>query len=265
MKIRKNSNLTRLVLLAAVLNMSLALLSGCACSGKKCATDDGPLTAEKILALSIEKAGGAKALQKHSGMKMTGTFALPAMGVSAPIEVYQKAPDLMYTKIESQMFGTIESGSSDGVHWEKSMMSGSKIKTGEEAAVAARQATFNMALKWDEFYDKAELVGEEEVEGKLCYKVVMTPKVGQPETAWYDKETFQTVKSESTMESEMGSISVESYLSDFREVDGVTTAFFTRQILMGMQEMTITMESLEWDPEYPEGIFELPEDIKALR
>jgi hypothetical protein len=251
-------------LMGLTLILSVALLAGCSGYGGK-VEDSGPLTAERILAKSIEASGGRKAMEKHSGMKMTGTFALPAMGVSAPIEVYQKAPNLNYTLIKSDMFGTIESGSNGEVHWEKSMMSGSKIKEGEEAAVAERQATFNMALHWDKFYTGAELMGEEDLDGKMCYKIVATPKVGEPETSWYDMETFLPVKSEMTMNSEMGSISIEMHFSDFRPVDGVLVPFETRQILMGMQEMTVTMESMEWDPEFPAGIFDLPEDIKALQ
>ncbi len=260
-------------LLMLSLFLTVALLAGCGSAygpspvveATGPVVDDGPMTAEKILALGLEKSGGAKAMEKHHGMKMTGTFSLPAMGVTAPIEVYQKAPNLMYTRIQSDMFGTIESGSNGSVHWEKSMMSGSKIKTGEEAAVAERQATFNLALKWKEFYDKAELAGEEEVDGTPCYKVIMTPKVGEPETTWIAKDSFLTIKSETTLNSEMGAISIEMNFSDFREMDGVLVPFKTRQVLMGMQEMLITADSMQWDPEFPAGVFELPDDIKALQ
>jgi len=33
---------------------------------------------------------------------------------------------------------------------------------------------------------------------------------------------------------------------------------------MGMQELLIVTESLEWDVEIPEGMFDVPEDVKAL-
>jgi hypothetical protein len=222
-------------------------------------------SAEKIIEKHIEATGGRKAMEKYDSLKLTGTFSMPAMGVTAPLTTYQKAPNLGYTMINSDAFGTIESGSDGTVQWEKTMMTGAKIKEGDEAAVAERQGTFNLLLRWQDFYVEAETVAVEEVNGVSCFKVVMTPKVGNPETSWFDTKTYLLVKQSMTMESDMGVISMDAYPSDYREVGGLLVPFVAKQILMGMQELVITTEEITWNPEIPEGTFDLPEDIKALQ
>lgn len=226
--------------------------------------DDLP-DAAKLIEKYIEATGGRDNYEKYDSLKVTGTFSMPAMGVTAPLTTYQKAPNLGYTRIESDAFGTIESGTDGQVQWEKTMMTGSKIKDGEEKAVADRQGTFNMMLRWQDFYTAAETVAQEDVDGTMCYKVVMTPNVGSPETSWFAVDSGLMVKQSMTMKSDMGEISMDAYPSDYREVGGLLVPFVAKQVLMGMQEMVITTETLEWNPEIPEGTFALPEDIKALQ
>ncbi len=219
---------------------------------------------ETVMEHYIKATGGKDNYEKHNSLKMTGTFAMPAMGITAPLTTYQKAPNLGYTIIASDAFGTIESGSNGEVLWEKTMMTGPKVKEGEEKAVADRQGAWNMLLRWKDFYTESNTVAVEEVEGQNCYKVVSTPKVGSDETSWLNVETSLLVKTSMSMTNEMGVISMDIYPSDYRDVDGVTVPFQVRQILMGMQEITITTETLEWDPEIPEGTFDVPEDVMAL-
>lgn len=225
--------------------------------------DDLP-DAETVIENFIKATGGRANYEKHTSLKMTGMFSMPAMGISAPLESYQLAPNKNYTIIRSDAFGTIESGSDGELQWEKTMMTGAKIKDGEEKAVADRQGAFNMFLRWKDFFASAETVAQVELDGRPAYKVVMYPFVGEPETSWYDVETHLLLKSSTVMNSDMGTISVESFPSNYQDVDGILVAFTAKQVLMGMQELLIETASLEWDVEIPEGMFDVPEDVKAL-
>ena len=142
----------------------------------------------------IKATGGRDAYEKHSNMKLVGSFAMPAMGIAAPLTTYQEAPNKNYTIIESDAFGTIENGTDGQVQWEKTMMTGAKIKEGEEKAVSDRQGTFNLLLRWKDFFKSAETVAVEDLEGRSCYKVVMVPNVGEPENSWFDVETHLMLK-----------------------------------------------------------------------
>ena len=263
MRIKRTDHLKIVLGGAMVALLGLLLIAGC--GGKDGVKTAAELTGmDKIVAQYIEATGGRDAYLGHENMKITGTFSMPAMGISAPLEVYQALGCKTSTKITSNAIGTIERGSNGEVFWEKSMMNGARIIEGEERAAELRGADFRAWLDWRKYYTSAEIVGQEEVDGVLCDKVVAVPKEGKPETSWFDAETHLIVKTSSTLSSEMGEISIEAYPSDYRMADDILVPFKVRQVVMGVQEMVIQTDTLTWDVEIPEGLFDLPEDIKAL-
>jgi len=255
---------TKLILGGALLAL-VGLLMIAGCGGKGGVETAAELTGmDKIIAQYIEATGGRDAYLGHDNMKMTGSFSMPAMGITAPLEAYLAVGLKTHTKITSDAIGTIERGSNGDVFWEKSMMSGARIIEGTERAIERRGADFRAWLNWREHYTSAEIMGQEELDGKLCDKVVAMPKEGKPETVWFDAETYLIVKSSSVLVTEMGEISVEAYPSDYRMAGDVMVPFKTRQVIMGVQEMIIQAETVQWDVDIPEGLFDLPEDIQAL-
>ena len=260
----KRTDHLKIVLGGAVLALfGLLLIAGC--GGKGGVKTAAELTGmDKIVAQYVEATGGRDAYLGHENMKLTGTFSMPAMGISAPLEVYQALGCKTYTKISSNAIGNIERGSDGEVFWEKSMMSGARIIEGDERAAELRGADIRAWLDWHKYYTSAEIEGQEEVDGRLCDKVVAIPKEGKPETSWFDAETHLILKTSSTLSSEMGEISVEAYPSDYRMADDILVPFKIRQVIMGVQEIVIQTDAIAWDVEIPEGLFDLPDDIKAL-
>lgn len=223
-------------------------------------------TAEEVMNASIEAMGGRKAFEAIENRVTEGTMSIPAMGITGKMTSYSAPPNLQFTIIETEGMGSMESGTNGEVVWEKSAMTGPRVKAGAERAAALREALFNSVLEWKGLYTKAEVAGEEEVDGRMCYKLIMTPPEGEggPETHYYDKETHLLKKIELTVSSEMGDVPIESFISDYREVDGIKLAFKTRQVVMGMQEMIFTLDSVKHNVDLPEDRFALPEDIQAL-
>ena len=180
------------------------------------------------------------------------------------MQSWAKRPNLNYTEILSPALGQMLSGS-DGEHiWENTAMTGPSLKEGEERAMIARQNDMDGLVNWRKHYSKAETLGREEVGEKLCYKVALTPHEGDVETHYYDVETSLLVKMEMTMKSEMGEIPIESFLSDYREVEGLMIPFRTRQVVMKMQEMLSVVDSVAINAEIPPDRFALPAEIQAL-
>ena len=97
-----------------------------------------------------------------------------------------------------------------------------------------------------------------------CYKIVLTPNQGSPETQYFDIANHLLRKTELTLKTDMGTIPVEAFPSDYREVDGLLIPYRSRQIIMGMQEMIFVTESIEHNVEIPAERFALPDEIKAL-
>jgi len=65
------------------------------------------------------------------------------------------------------------------------------------------------------------------------------------------------------MESQMGAIAMESFLSDYKPVGGIVMAHRNVTKLMG-QERIVTVQSIEHNVDLPADRFALPPEIKAL-
>jgi len=225
--------------------------------------DDLP-KADTILDRFIQVTGGKANYEKRKSEIETGTLEITAMGIKGTLTRYAQAPNKTYSVIDIEGIGKIEEGSSDGVAWQKSMMTGAHVKTGVEKAQALREATFNQTLHWRDLYTKAETAGLETVNGEECYKVVMTPKDGKPETGYYSKKTGFLVKSVATVESPLGEMEAESTASDYKDFgDGILSPSKMTQ-KAGPQEITITISSVKINEPIPADKLEVPADIKAL-
>ena len=220
-------------------------------------------TGEAIIEQYIEATGG-KATRKSIHNRVTkGRFEIVGMGIEAPVTTYAAAPDKSYFLMESPSMGKYESGFDGEVAWEINTMQGARIKKGEERALAVREGTFYAELHWRELYEKAECVGVESVNDRPCYKVVMTPKEGKPETRYYDKETHLLVKLTMTAPTPMGDIPVEATPGDYKEVDGILIPHRAESMVFGQKRILVS-ESIEHNVEIPADRFELPEEVKVL-
>ncbi|MBU8922982.1 MAG: hypothetical protein KOO63_14285 [Bacteroidales bacterium] len=217
---------------------------------------------EKVMQESIKALGGEKALARHHNCMMKGKMAMS--GIEMTAITYSAEPDLSYTRFESPMVGKFESGCNGDVAWDLSVMQGASVKEGKELEEGLFDAIFNPELHWRDRYTDIEVQAEEEVEGIACYKVLITPVVGDVATVYYDKKTWLTMRIEKVTNSPNGSISVVNSLSDYRMVDGVNVPFKMKMVMMGAQEMTVTYESVEFNVEIPEGTFDLPAEIREL-
>lgn len=219
-------------------------------------------SAEKVMKESIKAMGGEKAIEKHHNSKMQGKMLMS--GIELAITVYSAEPNLSYTVLESDMTGKMESGCNGEVAWDLSMMQGASIKEDEELEKTIFAAVFNSELLWKERHESIEVQGVEEVEGKECYKVLLTPKIGDPSTNYYDSDSYRLLKTETVVNSPMGSITIVAYPMDYRDVGDVLVPFRNRTVMMGAQEMVMEFETVEFNVEIPEGTFDLPEGVQEL-
>jgi len=245
-----------------ILLIALAIM--CVPAGVLAADDKLP-SGEEVFDKYIEATGGLDAHRKLHNLFMKGTFKMVQAGITASITIYTAEPNLTYSKIESPGLGVIESGFNGEVAWEKSLMTGPRIKEGDEKLDVQRDSIFQWEARWRDVYSKAETIGIAPVDNKPCYQVKMTPKnPGTPVVLFFDKKSYLMVKMERSFATQMGSVSAEVFTSDYRKVAGILGPFFSKTAFMG-QEMVMTFESIEANVKLPQGIFDLPEEIKALQ
>ncbi len=221
--------------------------------------------AKQVIERSIEALGGRAAFEKLTSQVVKGTFEIAEVGLKGPMVSYTAPVCRQYTQIELPGYGVMQSGSDGTVFWKIDPMMGPQIIEGTERALQQRNARFNSALYWEELFEKAECVGIEEVEGQPCYKVVFTPKVGEPEVTFYDRNRYIPVKMVFRLKSQQGGMTVEVFPSDYKRVDGVMASHTQKQVVAGgLQTLNIKTESIEHNVDIPADRFALPEAIVKL-
>jgi len=220
-------------------------------------------TGEAVLDKYLEVTGGKTAYEKVHTQVTNAVLEFVGKGVKANMTMYHAEPVKAYVVTEIEGIGKMEEGTDGSVVWERSALKGPRVKTGEERTVSLRGADLQHDVRWRDYFKKVECTGIEPVEGRVCYRVVLTPKEGQTETRYYDKESHLLVKTSMIMKTEMGDVPVESLTSDYRMVEGVLTPFVVKQKVLG-QEMVVTLKTVKTNIELPKDRFAIPDDVKVI-
>src|ERR1700722_14446148 len=220
------------------------------------------LKPEAILDKYIEVPGGRAAYEKIQTQIATGTLELPTMSLSGALTVYQSMPDKSYTVIDLGGMGKAEEGSNGKVAWSIRPGQGAQIKEGDERAAAMRSSALHAETRWQEFYKKAELAGPADVAGKPCYKIVLTPNDGGPETRYYDKSSNLLVKVTMPITTAEGTADMDTTLADYRDEGGTPVAHSITEKLPNL-DIVIKIASVKYNPDIPASRYDLPDEIKA--
>lgn len=220
---------------------------------------------EDIIRYSIKKTGGYKALGKIQNRLIKANLNMKMFGIDCDGSQinYQTRPNKFYTKIEISDLLTIEQGNNGDCVWEISSMTGARILTGSEKDVTLLAYNFDMA-NYKQIYKSIQCVGKAEIEGQMCYKVILTPKVGRtPITQYFIISSGENLKTEYFIEQEKTKICVESWGSDFKQVDGILYPHHTREKVMNVITHA-NIESIDHNVKIPAGLFDLPEPVKKI-
>jgi len=224
-------------------------------------------TAERILDRYIEVTGGKDAYAKVKSLSILGTMEIKGQGVKGEMRMYRMDGSKYYTVVDLPGIGKQEDGSNGNVVWDKTVL-GPRLKTGVEkflaiCAAGAMSEYGRGALEKDSCYSKAEVIGEEVVDGKTAYKLKMTPKEGKPEEQYYDKESGLLLRTKMVLPSPMGEVPIVAIVNEYRDIDGIKTPVkLTNE--MGAVAMVMTFTSVKFNEAIPDAMFALPPEIQAL-
>ena len=219
---------------------------------------------EAILDKFVEVTGGKAAYEKVKTEVSTGTLEITSVGLSGALTNYRAAPNKSYTVIEFPGgIGKAEEGSDGQVAWTLNAQQGPHIKEGDERAASMRRDALDGTVGWRNYYKKAELAGTEDVDGKPCYKLVLTPNEGAAETHYYDKASNLLVKVVMPTTTPEGDVTVEIDVSDYKDDGGILSPH-TSSIKYPGADMVIKIDSVKHNADIPAGRFDLPPEIKAL-
>jgi len=185
-------------------------------------------TVDEIFDKYVAALGGAAALEKLNSRVSKGTFEVPDQGAADSIEIYAKAPNATLTVIDIQGFGTIRNAWDGSRGWTDNPQAGLNDYTPEQVA-NAKLSSFYLPIKFREFYHKMSVKGSDKVANRDVWVVEAAPAEGSPRLFSFDAENGLLVRAVSERDSPAGPIKIESYFSNYKDVDGVKLPFTIRQ------------------------------------
>jgi outer membrane lipoprotein-sorting protein len=213
--------------------------------------------AADILEKMIEAQGGRKVLEGIKDTTLSGSAE--AMGVSVTITMYKKEPNKI--RYDAEAAGIAMTYAFDGeIAWKIDMGSPTPTEqTGKDAADAKREAQGYAAILHPEKYGITYILkGKEKIEGK-DYFVLEQTIPGDIKTAQYvDTETYLVYKIESSYLNRKGvAAKDETFMSDYKEVDGVMIAYSLTIPFEGEEPMKFIITKVSFNTGLDDSLFKM--------
>ena len=220
------------------------------------------LKLDDVINKSIEAQGGLDKIKAIKTMKMTGKMVLGGGQIEAPITSYSKRPHSNRMEISIQGQKIIEAF--DGTtKWSVNPMMGSKDpqKANDEdtkAAMDDSDVVEGPLVNWKEKGHSAELLGKEDVEGSMAYKIKVTMKSGNIQTIYLDEKSFLTVKMVAKVKRMGQEFEAESMPGNYKPVEGVLMPFSMEMKVNKQVGMQMQFEKLEANVPVDDALFAMP-------
>jgi outer membrane lipoprotein-sorting protein len=216
---------------------------------------------DEIIQKNLEVKGGLKKLKEIQTIKQTGKMVMGSFEMK--VTMWFKEPTMV--KMEMLISEKKMTMAYDGTTaWQMSPLTGSE-EPQEMAGQQAEQFKDNVDMFSDPFVYykekgfKFELEGKEEIEGTPAYKLKLTKKDGKVIYYFVDAESFIELKTQMTREIAEGQEMVfESFLADYKEVDGVMMAHSLSIKVNGQDQGNIVVDSVEFNVQLDDNFFKMP-------
>lgn len=198
--------------------------------------------ATEILANYVKSIGGREANEKIKTRISRGTVEIVGPGIKGTIESIAAAPDKSISNINLAGIGIIIEAYDGKTGWSRDPIQGSRDKAGDELLQAKLISNFHRDINMEKLYSKIEVKGVDKVAGADVYVLVATPQGLPAETLYFDQKTALLLRIDMTIISAAGNSAAQTFLDDYREVDGVKTPFKTRTVTPQFELVTVYTE-----------------------
>ena len=215
-------------------------------------------TPEDIIVKNNEAMGGKEALKKIKNKKTVTTKIFPQRNKKIKATDYKEPPNNYY---QSSSGGT-SIGTNGKIAWIINPKTGVRLLEGLEASI---YLSAGRIYRPDVPYKSMKTEGIEQINGKDCYKVVKTPEKGNEKIFYYDTKSFLIVKTIDFFKlPQRGNNKFEVYFEGYQKINGILFPYKEVHFSNGQKIEERTYEKIELNIEMPEGIFDIPEDLKAI-
>jgi len=226
-------------------------------------TEKVPLSMEdNLVEKNIEALGGLENIQAIQSLKLTG--AAEMMGYDLTYVLYQKRPGKARTEISMDMMGEIISAYDGETAWSINPLEGGGAQVlpeGQDRNIKDQANIGSMLVGYQEKGLTLEYVGEEEVKGTATHNLKVIRPDGSELFVFLDAASYLIIKTETeTLDAQSGSMmTVETYSSDYRDVNGLMMPFEMEMVVGGGQFVfNITFSDAEANIDVDDAIFTMP-------
>jgi len=223
-------------------------------------------TLDDVLAKHFEALGGRDKIAAVQSAKMVAKQVFGPQEV--PATILWKRPNKV--RVEFTLQGMTGIQAYDGTTaWmvmpflgktEPEEMTGDDLKDIIEQADMIDGPLFD----WKAKGHAVEFLGEEAIEGTPAWKLKLTRNNGDVSTIWLDKDAYVQIKSEGKRKRGEQEFDIETSYGDYKEVGGLLFPHSIESKPKGApQGATITIESLEIDPQIDDSVFAMPPKAAA--
>ncbi len=211
-------------------------------------------TAEEVVNNYVTAIGGKDAISKIKDLTMTLTGE--AQGASLEIIIQKKIPGKFMQVVNVVGMGEVQKQVCDGTKVRASGMQGSEdITDPEKVKPVTMQALIAPEAEYVSMGAKLAYIGKEKVNTADAHKIEVT--IGTVKmTEFYDAASGLKVRQVITIEGPMGSQTITSDFSDYKDVSGVKMPYKLNQDL-GMMQLGLTVTKIEVNTNLADALFEI--------
>jgi hypothetical protein len=214
-------------------------------------------TAKQILDKYVKAIGGREALLTHKSRYESGTMELSPMGVKGTFESFARSDNRTLTKVSLEGVGEILEGFDGTMAWTSNPIQGSRVKAGKELEQVKRLSSFGRDADLEKAFSSIAVKRIEKVGDRDAYVVVGSTDGLPDEILYFDVESGLMVRLDRIVIAPEGQQATSTFLEDYRDFEGVKTAFKTRVKTPAFEITSVTSE-IKFDVEIEDSKFKRP-------
>ena len=212
------------------------------------------ITVESVIEKYINALGGKENMEKIKDRVITMKGNVQGMDITVTLS--QKIPNKFLMDLDVGGGMMKQKVVFDGEKGKTSGMGQEEMMEGDDLEEMKIQATMFEVLYYEKYGIKTELKGIETIGGKDAYKVAITYPSGKQGTDYFDVNTGLKIRELKTQQSQQGTVTQTVDFDDYREVEGVKTAYKLTQSF-GPQSVPLEVVSIQVNSGLDDSVFEV--------
>jgi hypothetical protein len=220
--------------------------------------------AEEIVERHIFESGGPEAYEMLKTQRVTGTLTFVSRNIEARMETWAAGGGRYYQSTDIPGMGKQEEGSDGVIAWDRSPAIGPRVKPRKSAGTLGITLDAAGMIGWRLLIDRVRTEAEEQIDGRDCYRVRLTPRDGsQDMLRWYERDTGLLYRSSISVKSDMGTLPLVMTFEEYRLIAEVKWPSRIRIAAPG-QDTLFAAEDVKLNEPVDEAVFEVPPEIREL-